>query len=116
MLGGPRRPARLAWTAGLGLYLIHVCFAFQYFYSWSHQVAYEQTARQTAALFGVNWGGGLYLNYAFTAIWLADCLWWWLGNSSYIRRPSAVSAGVHVFLAFMFVNATIVVWVIRAFR
>jgi hypothetical protein len=114
MIQRSRRTARIAWTAGLAIYLLHVCAAFEYFYSWSHAVAYRETARQTANLFGVNSGAGLYLNYAFTAVWLADCAWWWLKPLNYRSRSVTLSAGVHTFLAFMFLNATVVVWLLRS--
>ncbi len=105
--------ARILWTIGLIIYLIHVCCAFTYFYDWSHGLAYRETARQTANLFGVNWGGGLYLNYLFTAVWSADCLWWWSNASGYRSRTTWVALSIHAFLAFMFLNATIVVWLLK---
>lgn len=108
--------SRMFWTAGLAVYLIHVGFAFTYFYGWSHSVAFRETARQTADLFGVNWGGGIYLNYLFTAIWIADCAWWWTDFHGYARRPAAIRSAIHGFLAFMFVNASVVVWAVRAWR
>lgn len=104
--------ARALWTGALGVYLLHVVCAFTFFYDWSHAIAHRETARQTAELFGVNWGGGIFVNYAFTAIWSADCLWWWAGPESYGRRPAVVSASVHGFLAFIFLNATVVVWIL----
>jgi hypothetical protein len=110
------RAARMVWTGALCLYLLHVCGAFEYFYHWSHAIAYEETARQTAELFGVEWGGGIYLNYLFTIVWLVDCLWWWVRSESYGERPRIVARTVDGFLAFMFVNATIVVWLLRAYR
>jgi hypothetical protein len=108
--------ARFFWTTALALYLVHVYCAFQYVYSWSHAVAYRETARQTADLFGLNWGGGLYLNYLFTVVWCADCLWWWLNPRTYSTRPRSISLSVHALLAFMFMNATIVVWILRSLR
>src|SRR5262245_656128 len=62
------RWARGAWTAGCVLYLLHVVAAFHYYHHWSHDAAYESTARQTADVVGVHWGGGLYVNYAFTLV------------------------------------------------
>ena len=35
----------------------------------------KNSARQTAEVFGLDWGGGLYVNYAFTAAWVADVAW-----------------------------------------
>jgi hypothetical protein len=105
---GGRRAARLAWTAGCIFYLAHVYGAFQYFHGWSHAAAYAETARQTAALFGVDWGGGLYFNYAFTLTWVADVIWWWSNSERYQKRPPWISAAVHAFFAFMFFNGAVV--------
>jgi len=100
--------ARLAWTAGFALYAVHVCLAFHFFHDWSHSEAYIETARQTQELFGLDWGGGLYLNYLFTLIWLADTVWWWRGLAAYRERPLWIGAVIQSFLAFMFFNATVV--------
>ena len=105
--------SRLASTLGVVVYLVHVGCAFEFFYAWSHSVAYRETARQTAELFGVDWGGGLYLNYVFTILWLIECVWSWMLAPG---RIQGVRIGVHAFLAFMVVNATAVVWLLRALR
>ena len=105
---GGRRTARLLWTAGCAFYLAHVYGAFQYFHGWSHAAAYAGTARQTAALFGVDWGGGLYFNYVFTLAWVADVIWWWSDSERYQTRPPWISAAVHAFFAFMFFNGAVV--------
>lgn len=104
------------WTAGVAIYLAHVILAFTYFYQWSHAVAYRETARLTNDLFGVDWGGGIYLNYIFTAVWLADCAWWRSAPDAYGNRSRLWHVTIHGFLAFMFVNASVVVWAIRAGR
>jgi hypothetical protein len=109
-----RRPAaagvwaRRAWTVGLVFYLGHVAAAFHFFHQWSHQAAWEATARQTADLTGWHWGGGLWFNYAFTLVWLADCLWQWLGPASHRARPLWVTAIIQGFLGFMAFNATVI--------
>jgi hypothetical protein len=110
---GFHKSARLFWTMGLLFYLVHVGLAFTYVYNWSHVVAYRETARQTTALFGVDWGGGLYLNYVFTALWFADCAWWWTAAGSYRSRPRWIAVAIHTFMAFMFLNATIVARLLR---
>ena len=113
LIRGRPQSARSAMTVAAIMYLVHVCCAFQYFYSWSHAVALRETARQTEALFGVYWGGGLYLNYLFTILWGAHCAAWWR------RARGSLPAGtiaVQTFLLFIFVNATIVVWVLRAIQ
>jgi hypothetical protein len=89
-------------------YLAHVAAAFTFHHGWSHAAALRDTARQTAAMFGVESGFGLYFNYAFTLIWAGDVAWMWLGPRSHTARPRWVSAFIHSFMAFMFFNATVV--------
>jgi hypothetical protein len=108
------RRARIASTLGLAAYLVHVWAAFTYFYAWSHEVAYRETARQTAELFGLRWGGGLYLNYLFTGVWVVDCAGSWL--RFWERRSAGVRMAAYAFMSFMVVNGTIVVWLLRALR
>ena len=102
------RLARSAWTAGLLVYVIHVAAAFQFRHHWSHAVAFEDTARQTAAQFGMWWGGGLYFNYVFTAVWIFDVIWLWRSADSYSGRPRWITAAIQSFMAFMFFNAVVV--------
>jgi hypothetical protein len=105
-----RKPrfAPLLWTLAFVCYLGHVVSAFAFHYDWSHQAAYAETARQTAALFKIQWGGGLYFNYAFTALWAADVLWMWGSVASYRNRPMWIGWAIHSFMAFMFFNATVI--------
>lgn len=101
--------ARIAWTAGCLLYLAHVAAAFEYRHHWSHTAAYESTAQQTADVFGVDWGGGLYFNYVFTILWIADVFWWWrAGLDRYCARRRSLHLAVQIFFAFMFFNGAIV--------
>ncbi len=102
------RAARILWTIACGFYLLHVASAFQFYHHWSHAAAYAETARQTAQVFGIDWGGGLYFNYAFTVIWIADAIWWWQAGLVAYRERRRMNAAVHWFLAFMFFNATVV--------
>jgi hypothetical protein len=106
-LGTPRA-ARLAWSAGCAAFLVHVVCAFHSYHDWSHAAAEAATARDTAQVVGIDWGGGLYLNYAFALIWLADAAWWWCGLEGYESRPRFVAWSIQAFLAFMFFNATVV--------
>ena len=106
---GRRRAARFLWTLGCALFLAHVACAFHVFHGWSHGHAYRETARQTRELTGVDWGGGLYLNYLFTLVWVADvAYWWWGGLYVYDRRPRGVAAALHLFFAFMAFNGAVV--------
>ncbi len=113
MLLGERRrwwrpAARWAWTLGCAAYLAHVGCAFHSFHGWSHAAAYAETARRTEELFGLAWGGGLYFNYLFTAVWVGDVLWWWAAPAAYQARPRWLGWAVHGFLAFMAFNGAVV--------
>ncbi|MEA3207020.1 MAG: hypothetical protein QOE70_77 [Chthoniobacter sp.] len=108
-----RRPrwlagARRAWTCGCAFFLGHVACAFNYYHRWSHADAYQETARQTAAITGLHWGGGIFFNYLFAVAWVADLLWWWLAPESFLRRPARLAAVWHSFMFFMVFNGTIV--------
>jgi hypothetical protein len=98
------RWSRVAWTAGCGFYLAHFICAFTYFFHWSHAEAYAFTARTTAEVVGLDWGGGLYINYVFTLVWLADVCWWWTDRP----RPRWIGWAVHLFMGFIAFNATVV--------
>ena len=110
-LTGPNypRPARIAWTLGCALFLAHVGCAFHFVHGWSHARAYAETARQTRELFGLDWGGGLYFNYLFTIMWVADVAYWWAGGlDAYERRPRQVEVSMHAFIALMAFNGAVV--------
>jgi hypothetical protein len=99
---------RLIWTCGCVVYLLHAACAFHFVHHWSHAQAYAATARQTAAVVGLDWGGGLYANYAFTLLWLGDVCWWWASPQGYETRPRFIEWAVQAFFAFMWFNATVV--------
>src|SRR4051812_14676714 len=80
------RLARAIWTAGVVLALVHVALAFEFVYSWDHDAAVAATARQAANRLGWGWRGGIYVNYVFLAIWIADVSWWWLAPESHASR------------------------------
>ena len=100
--------ARAFWTAGCAVFLVHVACAFEFIHHWSHAAAYEATARETFAVVGWNWGGGLYANYAFTLVWVLDAAWWWGGIDRYAARSRWIEWCVQALLAFMAFNATVV--------
>ena len=67
---------RLAWTIAVVALIAHYIFAFQFYHGWSHDSAYIETARQTAEVFRMNWGGGLFINYALLVLWMTT----WVGG------------------------------------
>ncbi|MEO8025416.1 MAG: hypothetical protein ABI823_03030 [Bryobacteraceae bacterium] len=100
--------ARWAWTAGAIFFVAHVAAAFAFVHSWSHEAAYAETARQTLAMTGFASGAGLWLNYVFTTVWVADVVWLWAAPQRYRERPRWQSAVLHGFMLFMAINGTIV--------
>ncbi|HKV33247.1 MAG TPA: hypothetical protein VJP89_02970 [Pyrinomonadaceae bacterium] len=103
------RWARLAWTIGCAALIAHFVCAFNFYHAWSHESAYVDTARQTADVFKINWGGGLFINYALLLVWIGDVTWWWFaGVRSYRRRPWLLMLIWHGFLIFIICNATVV--------
>jgi hypothetical protein len=99
---------RWLWTVGCLLFLAHVGCAFRFQHHWSHEAAYEATARRTAETVGVASGAGLYLNYLFAVLWPADVIWWWLAPLARSARPRWLTWCWIAFFGFMALNATVV--------
>jgi hypothetical protein len=100
---------RVVWTVACASLIAHFICAFEFYHGWSHAAAYRDTARQTEELFGLNWGGGLFINYALLIAWIVDIGWWWRGGlDSYRKRPWPLVALWHGLLIFIIFNATVV--------
>lgn len=95
-------PSRAIWTLGCVLLLLHIAVAFHLGHDWSHKTAWERT-QQVAG-----YGDGIYVNYAFALVWLADVLWAWIAFDSYLTRPQWVRWTILGFLAFIVFNAAVV--------
>ena len=110
--GRTRRPgapwARPVWLLGALVYLAHVAAAFAIHHDWSHAAAYSYTAARTDALIGLDWGGGLWVNYAFTAIWVGEGLWWQLCPAHYARRAGAWTPVIRGVFLFMIFNGAVI--------
>lgn len=96
------------WTAGAVLCGAHMVVAFGVRHGWSHADAVRTTAEQTAAVYGLWWGGGVYVNYAFLAAWASEALWWRAAPSRYLSRPAWLRLGVRAFYLVIVINAAIV--------
>ncbi|MFP6666522.1 MAG: hypothetical protein VB876_04370 [Pirellulales bacterium] len=99
---------RLVWTSGWLLYLAHAIAAFHYYHHWSHVAALHHTGERTRQIIGLDWGGGLYFNYAFGAVWAADVVWCWSWPKNYAGRAKRITLGLHTFMLLIAVNAVIV--------
>ena len=100
--------ARWLNTSGGLVFILHVVCAFHFYHHWSHVEAYADTVRQTAEFSGWNWGGGLYLNYLFTLVWLGELIWWWASPTTFARRPRWMSRVERGFFMFMISNGAVV--------
>jgi len=99
--------ANLCWTFGFAAIVIHVLCAFHFFHDWSHDLAYQATAQETAQVVGLDWGGGVYFNYLFVLVWGADVAWCWLRPAGVVPRP-IISVLVQVYLGFIMFNAVVI--------
>lgn len=90
------------WIWGMLAYVSHVYFAFNYSYSWSHQLAVESTKRQSG------FGNGIFVSYAFTLLWMIDATWLWLSPRSYSVRSETLSTAIQVVMLFVTFNGAVV--------
>jgi hypothetical protein len=90
------------WAWGAAAAAFHLAVAMHAGHAWSHAAA----VRHTAAVSGV--GAGVWVNYAFVAVWWADAAWLLGSPVSYRHRPRWLAWGVHGFLAFVVVSAAVV--------
>ena len=105
--GRPSAAFRLSLT-GLILFVAHALLAFGTHYEWSHATGYAATAAQTAELPGLNWGGGLYVNYLFGLVWLGELVWGRRNPESYAHRSPSVEWTVRGFFLSMILNGAVV--------
>ena len=104
----PAAWARPVWLLGGLVYLGHVAAAFGFHHDWSHAAAYAYTAARTEALLGLHWGGGLWVNYAFTAIWVGEAIWWQFRPAHHARRPRLCTWAVRGIFLFMIANGAVI--------
>ena len=100
-------PPKWAWwtfMVGLLLAIVHTLLSFAIVHGWSHADAVTVTARQTATIYGVAFGGGVYVNYVFLATWLGDAAWWWRSGTA--RGPMLWL--LRAFYLVVIVNAAVV--------
>jgi hypothetical protein len=100
--------SRTLWTTGAALALLHSVTAFGRFYGWSHDTARRLTMQQTSAVTGIEFESGLYVNYAFLMVWLADALWWCWSPRTYEARSSLIAVPVRGFIFFIIFNGAVI--------
>lgn len=90
-------------TAGV-LFLLHTLCAFHFVHHWSHSHAVLHTAKRTEELLGWGFGGGVYFNYLFVALWLWEAARFW-------KTPVSYGVGfylLHGYLLFIAINGAII--------
>lgn len=99
--------ASLASLIGFAFSLLHFWSAFEYHHHWSHQAAFDETAKRTADLFGFHFGYGIYFNYFFLAAWGTDLI---LRCFSSSNSPSqrVLLWSLQGYLLFIVINGAIV--------
>ena len=92
--------------AGLVLCVTHIGIAMASVHGWSHASAIDATARSTAAVYGLRWGGGVFVNYLFVAVWAVDA--WWSSIRGDRAEISGLRLALRLFYAIVIVNAAVI--------
>ena len=100
--------AALLFLSGAVLCVVHMLIAMQVFHAWDHRAAVAATAIQTAQIYGVNWGGGVYVNYVFAGVWTADALQRVISPASFARRSRALVWTLRAFYFLIIVNGAVI--------
>ena len=94
--------------AGLALLIIHIALAYGVRHGWSHDAAVLATAQQTEAVYGLDWGGGIYINYLFAAVWGIDAWQRWASPAAAAARRPALQWGLRAFYGVIIVNGAVI--------
>ena len=110
---GHRRAAAWAWPAsatGLAIAVTHVLIALHSFDDWNHALAKEAAARQTEAIYGVAWGGAVFVNYVFLSAWAADLACWRRDalRGAIVGTPGAGRLVLRTFYVVMVANGAVI--------
>ena len=106
--GSPPAWAWPAFAAGAALCAIHVTLAMGLAHGWSHSSAVIATARQTKAVYGLDWGGGVFANYAFVAVWAFDAWRWRARTDRPSPRSDTLTWTTRVFFLVMILNGAVI--------
>lgn len=96
------------WAAGIAFMAVHFALAFEVRHGWSHAAALRATAAQTAAVYGFDWGGGVFVNYLFLGVWAIDAGAWRAAPDRYASRGPLWSWTLRAFYLVIILNAAVV--------
>lgn len=100
-----------AWSiSATGAILLagHIVLAMAVRHGWSHASALEATAQQTNEMFGLNWAGGVYVNYVFAVVWIAELFVWRQWPEGYASRPDWIRWSLRGFYFVILVSAAVI--------
>jgi hypothetical protein len=103
-----RVPRWVVWAnaTGITFCVVHIVVTMGSVHGWSHAAALEATARQTASVYGLRWGGGIYFNYLFVAGWAFDT--WRLTRTNPRQQAPWLRHALRLFYFIVIVNAAVV--------
>ncbi len=104
----PRTSECVLWSLGCACYLAHVILAFECVHHWSHQLALDHTAAETQRVTGLGRGDGIWVNYLFTGIWIADVVRLVFSRQRERETARPIDIGIQLLFAFIVFNATVV--------
>ncbi|XZE42700.1 hypothetical protein SH467x_002231 [Pirellulaceae bacterium SH467] len=102
------QPVAAIWLLGAELAVWHSMGALLTFHNGSQEQAFQSTAAQTQDLLGIAFGAGLYVNYAFLAVWTFDAVLAAFASERHRRLPPLYHGLSLGFLCFIAFNATVV--------
>jgi hypothetical protein len=113
---GLRQPARVLRPAGwvqaanaigLALCVAHITLAMGWVHGWSHELASAATAMQTKSVYGLRWGGGLFVNYLFVIVWATEA-WMKSRPSGSVLDAAGPRWALRIFYGVVIFNAAVV--------
>lgn len=108
---GMGRERDWGWGAsalGALLLVVHIAIAMGVRHDWSHASAISATAAQTNAMYGLDWGGGLFVNYIFAAVWIGELVARRYAPAWFATRSPAFVWTLRAFYFVIIVNAAVV--------
>lgn len=96
------------WLIGALFAFGHSLGALMTFHHGSQTEALDSTAEQTQQLLGFRFGAGLYVNYLFVVVWVADAVFRLLAPMRYLSLPSWYRYSAIGFLVFIAINGAII--------
>lgn len=103
--------ARWGWpvfTIGLVLCVVHIVIAFGAEHGWSHDAAVAATRAQTNAIYGLDSGAGIVVNYLFVGAWAIDAWWWRAAAQGRRPAPAVWRWPLRILYAVVLLNAAVI--------